>query len=197
MGIVERRERIKKRVKADILSKSKEIARKEGWASVSIRKIADLIEYSPPIVYEYFENKDKLLETIRQEGFAHLKNEFIKVAKIYHDPEKQLVEVAKCIWQFSVEHFEVFQVMFNLEGAYCQSRQVFIEEMNIKGNPVWEMLATLRPKSGEAVSKTYYEWWCFTYGFICLTITTQPRYAVPQAEPLYMEGVRRFIRSIM
>jgi AcrR family transcriptional regulator len=197
MGIVERRERIKKRVKADILSKAREIARNEGWSAVSIRKIAELIEYSPPIVYEYFENKDKLLETIRQEGFAHLKNEFTKVSKVYQNPEKQLIEVSKCIWQFSVDQYEVFQVMFNLEGAYCQSRQVYTDEMNIQGNPVWDMIAKLRPKSAEAVSKTYYEWWCFTYGFICLTITTQPRHAVHQAEPLYMEGVRRFIRSIM
>ena len=69
--------------------------------------------------------------------------------------------------------------------------------MNIKDNPVWEMIGALRPKSGEAVTKTYYEWWCLTYGFISITMTTQPPHAFSQAEPVYMEGVRRFIRSIM
>ncbi|GAB3182109.1 TetR/AcrR family transcriptional regulator [Telluribacter humicola] len=197
MGIIERRERLKKQVRSDIVKTAKEIAREDGWQSVSIRKIADVIEYSPPILYEYFESKDKLLETIRAEGFAALRDEFERIKHVYRQPEKQLAEIAQAIWNFSVEQPEVFQVMFNLEGAYCQSKQVYIQEMNIVKNPVWEMIATLRPKSGEMVTKTYYEWWCLTYGFISITMTTQPRHAIPHAEPIYMEGVRRFIRSVM
>jgi AcrR family transcriptional regulator len=152
---------------------------------------------APPILYEYFESKDKLLEAIRIEGFDYLQSEFVKIKGHFSNPQKQLVEVAQSIWHFAVENPEVFQVMFNLEGAYCDSKRVYSEAMSIKGNPVWEMIAGLRPKSGEAVTKTYYEWWCLTYGFISITMTTQPRYAFPQAEPVYMEGVRRFIRSIM
>ncbi|HEV7347238.1 TetR/AcrR family transcriptional regulator [Telluribacter sp.] len=197
MGIIERRERLKKQVRSDIIKTAREIAREDGWQAVSIRKIADVIEYSPPILYEYFESKDKLLETIRTEGFATLREEFERIKHVYRQPEKQLAEIAQSIWNFSVEQPEVYQVMFNLEGAYCQSKQVYVQEMNIVKNPVWEMIATLRPKAGEMVTKTYYEWWCLTYGFICITMTTQPRYAIAHAEPIYMEGVRRFIRSVM
>jgi AcrR family transcriptional regulator len=197
MGIVERRERVKIQVRSDIVKTAKVIAREDGWTAVSIRKIAEVIEYSPPILYEYFESKDKLLEEIRIEGFNFLQSEFIKIKGHFSNPQKQLVEVAQRIWNFAVENPEVFQVMFNLEGAYCDSKKVYSEAMSIKGNPVWEMIASLRPKSGEHVTKTYYEWWCLTYGFISITMTTQPRYAFPQAEPVYMEGIRRFIRSIM
>lgn len=197
MGIVERRERLKKQVRHDIIKTAREIAKEDGWQAVSIRKIADVIEYSPPILYEYFDSKDKLLETIRSDGFSTLKDEFDRIKNLYRNPEKQLAEVAQSIWNFSVEQPEVFQLMFNLEGAYCQSKQVYMQEMNIKGNAVWEMIALLRPKAGEMVTKTYYEWWCLTYGFISITMTTQPRHAFIQAEPIYMEGVRRFIRSVM
>lgn len=197
MGIVERRERLKKQVRADILSTAKELAREEGWNAVSIRKIADVIEYSPPILYEYFESKDKILETVRAEGFSHLREQFDKIKVRYSNPEKQLVEVAAAIWELAKTQPEVFQVMFNLEGAYCQSKQVFAHEMRIQDNPVWEILAALRPKSAEMVTKTYYEWWCLTFGFVCITMTTQPKHAFMQAESIYTEGVRRFIRSIM
>ncbi len=197
MGIVERRERLKKQVRKDIIKTAREIAKEDGWQAVSIRKIADIIEYSPPILYEYFESKDKLLETIRVEGFNTLREEFDRIKNLYRNPEKQLVEVAQSIWNFSLEQPEVYQVMFNLEGAYCQSKQVYMHEMNITGNPVWEMIAILRPKAGDKVTKTYYEWWCLTYGFISITMTTQPRHAFAQAEPIYMEGIRRFIKSIM
>jgi len=197
MGIVERRERLKKQVRNDILRTARDIAREEGWQGVSIRKIADVIEYSPPIIYEYFESKDKLLETIRIEGFDELRKEFERIKEVYRDPEKQLVEVAQSIWNFSVQQPEVFQVMFNQEGAFVQSKKAYVQELDITGNPVWEMIARLRPKAGEKVSMTYYEWWCLTYGFIAITMTTQPKHAIPKVESIYMEGVRRFIRSIM
>jgi len=197
MGIVERRERLRIQVRSDIVKTAKEIAREDGWTAVSIRKIAELIEYSPPILYEYFESKDKLLEAIRIEGFDFLQAEFIKIKSHFRNPEKQLTEVARSIWAFAVQNPEIYQVMFNLEGAYCDSKRVYSQAMSIRDNPVWEMIAVLRPKSGEAVTKTYYEWWCLTYGFVSITMTTQPSYAFAQAEPIYMEGVRRFIKSIM
>lgn len=197
MGIVERRERLRNQVRSDIVKTAKEIAREDGWTAVSIRKIAEVIEYSPPILYEYFESKDKLLEAIRIEGFDFLQAEFLKIKTHFRNPEKQLTEVARSIWAFAVQNPEIFQVMFNLEGAYCDSKRVYSQAMSIRDNPVWEMIGVLRPKSGEAVTKTYYEWWCLTYGFISITMTTQPSYAFAQAEPIYMEGVRRFIKSIM
>lgn len=197
MGILERRERLKKQVRQDILKTACEIAREDGWQAVSIRKIADVIEYSPPILYEYFDSKDKLLEVIRSGGFVTLHDEFDRIKNLYRNPEKQLVEVAQSIWNFSVDQPEVFQLMFNLEGAYCQSKQVYGQELSIPGNAVWEMIAMLRPKAADMVSKTYYEWWCLTYGFIAITIITQPRHEVAKAEPIYLEGVRRFIRSAM
>ncbi len=197
MGIQERRERLRTQVRSDIIKTAKNIARKDGWTAVSIRKIADVIEYSPPIIYEYFDNKDKLLEVIRIEGFDQLQGEFLNIKLHFSNAQKQLVEVAQRIWNFAVENPEIFQVMFNLEGAFCDSKKVYSQVMTIKDNPVWEMIAILRPKSGEAVTKTYYEYWCLTYGFIAITMTTQPSYALTKAEPIYMEGVRRFIRSIM
>ena len=197
MGIVERRERLKIQVRSDIIKTAKEIARESGWTAVSIRKIAEVIEYSPPILYEYFDSKDKLLEAIRMEGFDIVQLEFVKIKGHFSNSQKQLIEVAQRIWNFAIENPEVFQVMFNLEGAYCDSKNVYGQVMSIKGNPVWEMIAGLQPRSGEMVTKTYYEWWCLTYGFISITMTTQPRYAFPQAESVYMEGVRRFITSIM
>ncbi len=197
MGIVERRERLKKQVRSDILKTARDIAREDGWQAVSIRKIADIIEYSPPILYEYFDSKDKLLETIRINGFNTLNDAFDHIKNLYRNPEKQLIEVAQAIWNFSAEQPEVFQVMFNQEGAYCQSKQVYKKEMDITGNPVWEMIATLRPKAASLVSKTYFEWWCLTYGFISITMTTQPQQAFAEAESIYMAGVRRFVQGIM
>jgi AcrR family transcriptional regulator len=198
MGILERRERLRKQVRTDILKTARDIAQKEGWQAVSIRKIAEVIEYSPPILYEYFDSKDKLLETIRDDGFAQLHEEFVKIKNLYRSPEKQLIEFAQAQWRMAVEQPEVFQVMFNLEGALCISKQSYQLEFNMRNNhPIWEALATIRPRSADAVSKTFYEWWCLTYGFLGMILTTQTRQNVPQMEPIFMESMRRFVRGLV
>jgi len=197
MGIFERRERIRKQVRGDILKTAKDIARQEGWQAVSIRKIAEVIEYSPPILYEYFDNKDKLLETIRDEGFTFLHEELLKIKNLYRNPEKIFTEFAQTQWRFAIEQTEVFQVMFNIEGALCQSKQAYQVELAMLNNhPVWEALAQIRPRSADAVSKTFYEWWCLTYGFLMISLVTQPKQNLANIEPIFMESVRRFVRGL-
>ncbi len=197
MGIVERRERLRKQVRNDILKTARDIAREEGWQSVSIRKIAEVIEYSPPILYEYFDNKDKLLETIRNDGFAFLHEELLKLKTLYRNPEKLITEFAQIQWRFMLTQMEVFQVMFNMEGGICQSKQAYqIEFAMLNNHPVWEALAMIRPRSADAVSKTFYEWWCLTYGFLVVTGVTQTRHNLPNFEPIFMESVRRFVRGL-
>jgi AcrR family transcriptional regulator len=197
MGIFERRERIRKQVRADILKTARDIAREEGWQAVSIRKIADVIEYSPPILYEYFDNKDKLLETIRDEGFAYLHEELLKIKNLYRSPEKIIIEFAQVQWRFLLEQTEVFQVMFNLNGALCQSQKAYqIEFSMLNNHPIWEALAMIRPRSADAVSKTFYEWWCLTYGFLAMSVVTQPKATLANIEPSFMESVRRFSRAL-
>ncbi|NBB18760.1 TetR family transcriptional regulator [Runella sp. CRIBMP] len=197
MGIVERRERLRKQVRHDILKTARDIAREEGWQAVSIRKIADVIEYSPPILYEYFDSKDKLLETIRNDGFAFLHEELLKLRTLYRNPEKLITEFAQIQWKFMHTQTEVFQVMFNMEGGICQSKQAYqIEFAMLNNHPVWEAMALIRPRSADAVSKTFYEWWCLTYGFLVVTSVTQPRQTLSNFEAIFMETVRRFVRGL-
>ncbi|MEL6653646.1 MAG: helix-turn-helix domain-containing protein [Bacteroidota bacterium] len=51
-----------------IMEAALEIAREESWEKVTIRKIADRILYTPPIVYEHFKNKDDLLKQLVERG---------------------------------------------------------------------------------------------------------------------------------
>ena len=77
MGITERRLRQKEEVRAAILSTAWQMVKSDGWQSLSIRKIADAIEYSVPVIYDHFENKEAILFEFAKEGFCLLakKNE--------------------------------------------------------------------------------------------------------------------------
>ncbi len=197
MGTSVRKERHRKQVRDSILQTACAIARDEGWQAVTVRKIADLIEYTPPVLYEYFESKEKLLDTIRSEGFEQLKDRFRNIQELYRNPEKQLNEVAAAIWNFARERPEVFQVMFGIGGAFSPSKAVYRQELDYQENPVWEMIAGFKPRFAESVNKTYREWWVVTYGFIIIKMTVAPEGSNGFDENLYLENVRRYLRSIL
>jgi AcrR family transcriptional regulator len=72
MGVQERRARQKENIREEILDAARSLFVKEGYEHVSIRKIAEKIEYSPGTIYLYFPDKAAILERICEETFAKL-----------------------------------------------------------------------------------------------------------------------------
>src|SRR5205809_4911996 len=69
MGIKERQERDREAVRRAILDAARELFVSEGYRNVSIRKIAEKIEYSPAAIYGYFPSKDDIFYALAEEGF--------------------------------------------------------------------------------------------------------------------------------
>ena len=72
MGIKERQERDREAVRRSILDAARELFVTEGYRNVSIRKIAEKIEYSPAAIYGYFPSKDDIFYALAEEGFRLL-----------------------------------------------------------------------------------------------------------------------------
>lgn len=70
MGISERKDREKRELRSRIIEATAKILIEEGYEKTTIRKVAEVIEYSPRTVYLYFRDKDSLLMEIIEEGFA-------------------------------------------------------------------------------------------------------------------------------
>ncbi|WP_371025406.1 TetR/AcrR family transcriptional regulator (plasmid) [Paraclostridium ghonii] len=64
MGTKERRELEKEKIKNKIYKAASEIIINEGYSKLSIRKIASKIDYSPAFIYNYFENKADIVNSI-------------------------------------------------------------------------------------------------------------------------------------
>lgn len=69
-----RREREKEAMKELIIKAAKEIVADEGFDSISIRKIAKKIEYSPSIIYHYFKDKNEIMNTVMRSGYMKIVN---------------------------------------------------------------------------------------------------------------------------
>ncbi len=111
MGIRERQDRERQAVRLAILDAARDLFVDEGYRNVSIRKIAERIEYSPAAIYSYFASKDDIFFALAEEGFRRLDAK-VRGVLGHDDP---LEEVRACWWayyEFSREQREFFELMF-------------------------------------------------------------------------------------
>src|SRR2546422_1401284 len=87
MGVQERRARQKEGVREEILDAARTLFVKEGYEHVSIRKIAEKIEYAPGTIYLYFHDKAEILDRICEETFSKLAQ---RMHAINQDPANPL-----------------------------------------------------------------------------------------------------------
>src|SRR5215469_9816015 len=92
MGTAQRREREKTELRTRILDAARAIVRREGFGALTVRKIADAIEYAPGTLYLYFENRDAIARELSSEGFRSLLDVFAPAAHVA-DPLARLEAV--------------------------------------------------------------------------------------------------------
>ncbi len=112
MGIKERQDREREAVRRAILNAARELFVKEGYRHVSIRKIADKIEYSPAALYSYFPSKDAIFFALAEEGFLLL----TRALRDCCEPGAEPIEAVRtALWhyyKFSRTYPEYFDLMF-------------------------------------------------------------------------------------
>lgn len=131
MGISERKERDKLGMKKMILDAAMKLFIEEGYESVSIRKIADKIEYSPASIYTYFPDKNSILFELHTEGFAKLYEKQLEVQK-FSDPAEKLIAHGKAYLDFAIGNPEYYDVMFIMHSPACKIMECKIWEAGDK-----------------------------------------------------------------
>src|SRR3954463_7333188 len=100
MGIKERREREKRLTRQSILTAAHQIARQEGWPALTIRKVAEEIEYSTPMIYEHFANKEEILLELMREGYQQLIATMQQACFSTEDRRERLFKIVDAYWAF-------------------------------------------------------------------------------------------------
>ncbi|HTL44988.1 MAG TPA: TetR/AcrR family transcriptional regulator [Vicinamibacterales bacterium] len=112
LGVRERHDRERESVSRSILDAARELFVTEGYQHVSLRKIAERIEYSPAAIYGYFASKDDIFFALAEEGFRLL---FMKASDDtdgHGDPVDDLRRMFWHYYEFSKSHPEYFALMF-------------------------------------------------------------------------------------
>ena len=111
MGVKERKERNAQKMRQRILKAAMDIFAKEGYEGVSMRRIADKIEYSPGTIYRYFENKCDIMLQLCYHGFERLLGLQFELDKITNPVERIKVE-GRYYVTFALENPELYELMF-------------------------------------------------------------------------------------
>lgn len=173
MGIVERRQRQKEEVKHEIIKMAWDMVQKDGWQALSIRKIADAIEYSVPVIYDHFENKEAILLEFGKKGFRKLAEKLEEAKQTCCTPEDKIKAMADAYWDFALNNVQLYQLMFGIGMASCESEKCtaeyerFIDTMI---EPIEEALAEHKRTDVDACLK-YHTLWSLMHGLISIKIT--------------------------
>jgi AcrR family transcriptional regulator len=193
MGIKERRQREIETVKAAILEAARKLAIAEGWPKVSIRKIANAIEFTPPVIYEHYKNKEAILIELEDIGFRQLRYALEEARAETTDPAEQLIRMSETYWEWAFQQGELYQVMFNLEGI--RSTPPTSTALRESGKPVIKTLQQLHLFQAE-VEELFFNWWGLVHGHVSIVMSQQVSGMQHQLRRYLLAGVRRFIQGM-
>ncbi|MEO0897531.1 MAG: TetR/AcrR family transcriptional regulator [Bacteroidota bacterium] len=189
----ERREREKAAVKAATLKASRDLARQLGWPNVSIRKIAKEIQYTPPVIYQHFKNKEAILMELEIQGFAKLKRELQTVAEKGGDPIPKLLNLTGAAWDWAFKESDLYQVMFNLDSIHAASPDP--RSLSDSASVVLDTLKEIHLFDSE-VDEYLFTWWALLHGYISLIMSGQVSGKRSKMRQFLLEAVERFAKSI-
>ncbi len=113
MSATERRERERAQRHQLIITAARELAEAEGWEAVTTRRLADRVEYSQPVLYSHFANKDAIRDAVAVEGFGELA-QLLREARLAAPASEGVRAISSAYLEFAAEHPAIYHAMFEM-----------------------------------------------------------------------------------
>jgi AcrR family transcriptional regulator len=152
MGVKERREREKSETRDKILDAARELFISEGYEGVSMRQVAEKIEYSPTAIYVHFADKEQLFHELCHEDFARLATVF-QSAAMPSNPVDRMREIGRTYVQFGTQYPNHYKLMFMTPHPATELDELDYE---VKDNPESDAYAFLKHSVQQAIDAGYF-----------------------------------------
>ncbi|WP_264550707.1 TetR/AcrR family transcriptional regulator [Flavobacterium sp. N2038] len=188
--------RQKEETRNNILGAAYDIVKEDGWNGLSMRKIADRIEYTAPIIYEYFSNKDAILQELTGKGFIKLTKELEKARAKFEKPEDQLEAMWMAYWDFAFTDTEMYQVMFGVQMSCCSQRCSASEApYRLFVAVIAEIMKNSNPTE-EVVKQKYFTFFSVIHGLIAINIINKSDILETINNQILKDAIGGIIKSI-
>jgi len=147
MGVKERRERERSETRDKILDAARELFLTHGYDGVSMRKVAEAIEYSPTAIYVHFADKEELFRDLCYEDFAKLAQIF-QQAEPSSDPIERLRFIGRTYADFGLQFPNHYKLMFMTTHPAVPLDD---RDHKTRGNPESDAYAFLKLTVAEAI----------------------------------------------
>src|SRR5262245_43700316 len=199
MGIVERREREREEVRNKILDAARDLFASEGYEQVTMRRIADAIEYSPTTIYNHFEDKDDLVRALCEEDFSRLL-QVLSEEEPPADPVEWIRRLGRAYARFGLELPNHYRFMFMTpnKGDHHEPMMACLASFGVLKEAVARAFATGQFRRGE-VNTVSQVLWSSIHGAVALLITLRPEHwpEGPAADDLVDQTIENGIRGFL
>jgi AcrR family transcriptional regulator len=168
--------RLKEETRCNILEAALQIVKEEGWQALSMRKIADVIEYTAPIIYEYFSNKEAILLELIRQGYLKLSRELEQARDRHRLPAKQLEDMWLTYWNYAFANKELYQGMFGITTS-CACEMV--NKLSEAERP-YELFSAVIGEfmniddlDGDIICTKYYTFWSVVHGLVSINLLSR------------------------
>ncbi|MCA9897315.1 MAG: TetR/AcrR family transcriptional regulator [Ardenticatenaceae bacterium] len=176
-----------------ILQNAREMIVAQGIHGLSIRALADSIDYTPGALYKYFSSKEALVDAVRADCFEEL-NIFIaeQVGTAVNTPEMLLLGGLAYI-EYAAQHPQEYHLMFNMEPSHATSGEQ--REMAMRA---LLLIVQIGIAQGELVAQGAYDaaaiayhCWATVHGIASLqaTVLLDERDDLPELNRLILQKV--------
>ncbi len=168
--------RLKEETRINILDAALQIVNEEGWQALSMRKVADVIKYTAPIIYEYFSNKDAILLELTRQGYLKLSKELEEARDRHRLPAKQLEDMWLSYWSFAFANKELYQGMFGVStNCSCELVNNLPEaEAPYKlFSTVIGQIMNVQDLDSDVICTKYYTLWSVVHGLISINLLSR------------------------
>ena len=117
MSIAERKARERDEREGRIKQAARRVASDEGWNAVTIRRLAEEIEYSQPVIYSHFKSRDAIVSAVAIEGFGQIAKLLRAARESSSDERLALENVATAYIDFALTQSALYEAMLVLSGG--------------------------------------------------------------------------------
>jgi len=168
--------RLKEETRCNILEAALQIVKEEGWQALSMRKIADVIEYTAPIIYEYFSNKEAILLELIRQGYLKLSRELEQARDRHRLPAKQLEDMWLTYWNYAFANKELYQGMFGITtSCACEMVNKLPEAerpYELFSAVIGEFM-NIDDLEGDIICTKYYTFWSVVHGLVSINLLSR------------------------
>lgn len=179
-----RRARERATTRETILSAALDVARRDGWDAVTMRRLADEIEYSANFAYRYFTGRDDILHALVREAFARLRDAMTTASQQTESDSDSasttgmpstgasgtaaaaVRRAAHAYLDFALTDPDLYQLMYSLGGVRVPATDAWTE-----GQAIGDIMTDLLATTGDTRPEPHVlQLWATAHGLIALLV---------------------------